>query len=210
MTAAAASISLLALCTACAATTALAENPVGFYVGAGGGESHIRAEEFNPAGGFAGADGSFEGNNSAWTAAAGIRPIAPLGVELSYIDFGNSSRSLTDGAGGGLTGAEAKAAALFGLGYLPLPVPFMSLYGKLGVARLDTTLTELGPVPSCPVEVTPCVRSTSRQATWSTNFAYGAGVQGTMGALAIRAEYVRISANGVNPDILSLGVTWTF
>jgi hypothetical protein len=31
-----------------------------------------------------------------------------------------------------------------------------------------------------------------------------------MGALAIRAEYVRISANGVNPDILSLGVTWTF
>lgn len=44
----------------------------------------------------------------------------------------------------------------------------------------------------------------------STNFAYGAGDQGKIGSLAIRAEYERISASGGNPDIVSLGVTWTF
>jgi hypothetical protein len=44
----------------------------------------------------------------------------------------------------------------------------------------------------------------------STNFAYGAGVQGKIGSLAIRAEYERISASGGNPDIVSLGVTSAF
>ena len=35
-------------------------------------------------------------------------------------------------------------------------------------------------------------------------------VQGRIGALAIRAEYERLSAGGENPSIASLGVTWTF
>jgi hypothetical protein len=30
-----------------------------------------------------------------------------------------------------------------------------------------------------------------------------------MGRLAIRAEYERVSASGGDPDIFSLGVTWT-
>jgi hypothetical protein len=46
--------------------------------------------------------------------------------------------------------------------------------------------------------------------TWSTDFAYGAGVQGRIGSLAIRAEYERIIVAGGNPDILSLGATWKF
>jgi hypothetical protein len=45
---------------------------------------------------------------------------------------------------------------------------------------------------------------------WSTNVAFGLGVQGKLGSLAIRAEYERIAANAGNPDLLSLGVTWTF
>ena len=46
-------------------------------------------------------------------------------------------------------------------------------------------------------------------ADWSTNFAYGAGVQGKIGSLAIRAEYERIGGSSANPDLISLGVTWT-
>jgi hypothetical protein len=34
-------------------------------------------------------------------------------------------------------------------------------------------------------------------------------VQGKIGHLAIRAEYKRINASGGDPDIFSLGVTWT-
>ncbi len=132
------------------------------------------------------------------------------GAELEYIDFGNPGTGVTDTFSGALTQARAKAATLFGLGYLPLPVPFLDVYGKLGVARLQTGLTEISPLPFCPVGVTPCIQTISNQTEWGTHFAYGAGVQGKAGSFAVRAEYERISASGFNPDIFSLGATWTF
>jgi hypothetical protein len=133
-----------------------------------------------------------------------------LGAELEYIDFGNpSDRNAITGAGG-LTQADAKALALFGLGYLPLPVPFLDVYGKFGVARLHSTTSEISPIPFCPVSVTLCVPTTFNISDWSNDVAYGAGVQGKFGPLAIRAEYERISASGGSPDLISLGLIWTF
>jgi opacity protein-like surface antigen len=197
---------------ASASTRALAEDPLRFYVGAGAGESHVRTdrEVSDPFGAYNGPDYRFDGRHSAWKVIAGIRPVSPLGVELEYIDFGNPRTEVMDTFSGALTGAEAKAVTLFGLGYLPLPVPFLDVYGKLGLARLHTTLTEISPVPFCPVGVIPCAQTTSNQSGWSTNFAYGAGVQVKVSSLAVRAEYERIDASAGNPDILSLGVTWTF
>jgi len=193
-------------------TAAFADNPWDIYIGAGAGESHVGTgtEVIDPYGNYDGPDYRFDGHHSAWKAIAGIRPILPLGVELEYIDFGNPRTGVTNTGLGALTGAEAKAVTLFGLGYLPLPVPFLDVYGKLGLARLDTTLTEISPVPFCPVLVTPCVQTTSSQSEWSTNLAYGAGVQGKIGSLGVRAEYERISASDRTPDIVSLSVTWTF
>ena len=204
-------ILLLALGTT-ASTRALAEDPFGFYVGAGAGESHVRTdtEVIDPFGAYNGPDYRFDGHHSAWKVIAGIRPVSPLGVELEYIDFGHPRTEVTDTFLGALTAAEAKAVTLFGLGYVPLPVPFLDVYGKLGLARLHTTLTEISPVPFCPAGVTPCVQTTSSQSEWSTDFAYGAGVQVKVSGLAVRAEYERISASAGNPDVLSLGVTWTF
>jgi hypothetical protein len=49
-----------------------------------------------------------------------------------------------------------------------------------------------------------------QQNQWSTDFAYGAGTQAKFGAIAVRAEYERISASGGKPDIVSLGITWNF
>jgi len=201
-------VSLLAFAATCASTRVFADDLLGFYVGAATGDSHVRnAREIN---GDTDYDYEFDEQHSAWKLTAGIRPISPLGVELEYIDFGNPSSGHAISGFGGLTRAGAKGLTLFGLGYLPLPVPFLDVYGKLGIARLHMTATEVSPTPACPAGDAPCGPTTFNISDWSTNFAYGAGVQGKIGSLAIRAEYERISASGGNPDLISLGVTWTF
>lgn len=199
---------LFAFGAACASTRVLADDLLGFYVGAAIGESYVRtAKEIL---GDTGYDYEFDGQHSAWKVTAGIRPISPLGVELEYIDFGNPGAGLSNAALGGLSKAGQKAVTFFGLGYLPIPVPFLDVYGKLGIARLRTTATEVSPIPFCPAGFTSCNPTTFNIADSSTNFAYGAGVQGKIGSLAIRAEYEGMSASGGNPYIFSLGVTWTF
>ncbi|MGA2189579.1 MAG: outer membrane beta-barrel protein [Steroidobacteraceae bacterium] len=199
---------LLAVGATCASTQVLADDLLGFYVGAAIGESHVRTSEEIL--GDTDYDYEFDRQHSAWKVTAGIRPISPLGVELEYIDFGNPSAGNASLGFGGLTQADAKALALFGLGYLPLPLPFLDVYGKLGIARLHTTTSEIAPVPICPAGDVPCGPATFNISDWSTNVAYGAGVQGKFGSLAIRAEYERISASGGNPDLFSLGATWSF
>jgi opacity protein-like surface antigen len=202
------SLLLLAFGAICTSTRVLADDLLGFYVGAAVGESHVRtAKEIV---GDTGYDYQFDRQHSAWKVTAGIRPISPLGVELEYIDFGNPSAGLSNAPFGGLSKADQKAATLFGLGYLPLPVPFLDVYGKLGIARLQTKSTEVSPIPFCPAGFTSCSPTTFNISDSSTNFAYGAGVQGKFGSFAIRAEYERISASGGNPDIVSLGATWAF
>jgi opacity protein-like surface antigen len=202
------SILLLAFGATCASDRVLADDHLEFYLGAAIGESHVRtAQEIL---GDTGYDYKFDEQHSAWKVNVGIRPISPLGVELGYIDFGNPSSGQTLSGFGGLTEADERAWTLFGLGYLPLPVPFLDVYAKLGTARLHTTTTGVGPTPDCPVGGMPCGPSTFRISDWSTIFAYGAGVQGKIEALAIRAEYERFSASGGNPDLVSLGITWTF
>jgi opacity protein-like surface antigen len=195
-------------------TAAFADNPLGFYLGAGAGESNVRT---NNEVAEVGKDYKFDEQHGAWKVTAGIRPLSPLGVELEYIDFGNPSTGYSADSSVGYTlagaNADARAGMVFGLGYLPLPVPFLDVYGKAGLARLHTTSTEVPVLPfDCPVGLVPCFpRGTIfHQSAWSTNFAYGAGVQVKIGSLAVRAEYERISASGSDPDIASLGVTWTF
>jgi hypothetical protein len=198
---------LLVVGATCASTRVLADDVLGFYVGAAIGESHVRtAKEIL---GDTDYDYQFDAHHSAWKATAGTRPVSPLGVELEYIDFGNPSTN-SYGGFGGLSTADQTAVTLFGLGYLPLPVPFLDVYGKLGLARLHTTATEVSPIPSCPAGATSCSATTFKLSNSTTNFAYGAGVQGKFKSLAIRAEYGRISGSGDNPDMFSLGLTWTF
>jgi outer membrane immunogenic protein len=202
------SILLLAFGATGASTPVLADDLLGFYVGAAVGEAHVRtAKDIN---GDTDYDYHFDEQHGAWKMVVGFRPISPLGIELEYIEFGNPSSGPSNTGLGGLSKADQKAATLFGLGYLPLPVPFLDVYGKLGIARLHTTTTEVSPIPLCPAGLTSCSPTTFSMSDSSTNFAYGAGVQGKIGSLAIRAEYERINASGGNPDIFSLGVVWIF
>jgi hypothetical protein len=100
--------------------------------------------------------------------------------------------------------SRQQAATLFGVGYLPLPVPFLDLYGKVGIAKLDTReQVELG------LDVLPGYANII-QNQWSTNLAYGAGLQGKFGQFALRAEYERINARGGDPALSSVGIFWKF
>jgi hypothetical protein len=190
-----------------AGTVALADNPAGFYLGAGLGYSDLGNERYGYDNYYGYHDGS-----TAWKLIAGVRPIAPVGVELEYIDFGRADDNPNYYYGGDYYNGNhtyAKAGAVFGVGYLPLPLPFLDVYGKAGVARLQQTTTTY--YSGCGTTSENCLASGSyRNDDWSTNFAYGVGVQGKWRSLAVRAEYERISASGNDPDALTVSVTWTF
>src|ERR1700733_10498462 len=141
---------------ACAVSTAaLAENPAGFYLGAGVGYSTIRSDDASY-----GLPGYYNDHQTAWKVIAGVRPISIIGAEFEYIDFGQPGNHFGYKSINyyGLD-SHPRAAALFGVGYLPLPIPFFDVYGKAGVARLRTDVTTV--VQSCAPPLTCAPTTTS-------------------------------------------------
>src|ERR1700677_5055529 len=179
-----------------ASTAALADNPAGFYLGAGVGYSTVRSDD--PAYGL---PGYFNDHETAWKLIAGVRPIPYAGAEFEYIDFGHPNHA-DDGVNGinnfGLD-SHPRAEVLYGVGYLPLPVPFLDVFGKLGVAELQT-------------DVTTFEGSSQffRQNESDTRLAYGVGVQSKAWGISFRAEYERISSQFGDPDAVTVSATWTF
>ena len=181
---------------------ALAATPFGLFVGAAGGEADVRMERS-----LTSTLNDVSEHDTGWKVMVGIRPIQLVGVELEYLDFGSPSyRSgtfpLTTGT------VRAKAETLLGVLYAPLPVPFLDVYGKLGPARLQTSVHGTIGGIFCPAFQPNCGVISNSQT--NTDLAYGAGVQLKFGSAAIRAEYERIKANTGDPSLASLGLTWTF
>jgi OmpA-OmpF porin, OOP family len=196
---------IMAVCACAASTRALADDPVGFYLGAGVGYSTVRSDD--PAYGL---PGYFNDHQTAWKAIAGIRPIPVVGAEVEYIDFGHPDHSY--GANGFATyglDSHPRAAAVFGVGYLPLPVPFFDVFAKAGVARLQTDVTTFQPQVCTPL-TSPCPGIYTRYNQTDNRFAYGVGVQSKAWGFAFRAEYERISSQFGDPDALTVSATWTF
>jgi hypothetical protein len=98
---------------------------------------------------------------------------------------------------------------LFGVGYLPLPIPFFDVYGKAGVARLQTNVTTFV-ADACPAMSNSCTGTYFRRNETDDRFAYGVGVQSKAWGVAFRAEYERISSQFGDPDALTVSATWTF
>lgn len=174
----------------------MAGDLLGLYAGAAVGESRVALNS----------DGialeNFAESHSAFQLTAGVRPISSLGAEIDYIDFGHPSGTL-DAAP---ANATLKGAALFGVLYLPVQV--IDLYAKAGLARLQSTLNGQ---PAIGVALClPCGPELFQLNRTDTHFAAGAGAQYKLGAFALRAEYEYFNAGGVNPALVSLGITWTF
>ena len=79
-------LAILAVGACAASTAALADNPAGFYLGAGVGYSTIRSDDS-----AYGLPGYFNDHQTAWKVITGVRPISVVGAEFEYIDFGQPS-----------------------------------------------------------------------------------------------------------------------
>jgi len=190
-----------------AATPALAGNPLGAYIGAGVGASNVGSNNYY---GY-GYPGDY-GNSVAWKAIVGIRPISIVGAEYDYIDFGSNNGNNGYYSSYYYYGPNShpKASVLYAVGYLPLPVPFLDVYGKLGGARLQTDITSFSGCPGYSGPLSGCTPTPFQLNQSNNKFAYGAGVQWRYQDFAFRAEYEGISSTYGNPEAFSVSVTWTF
>jgi hypothetical protein len=194
-----------------ASTAAFADNPLGAYVGAGVGTSNVGKSDFNY-----GYTGGYHDHDVAWKAFAGIRPLPFVGAEAEWIDFGSGNGNNGYFGFGDYyanSSSHPKAAVLYGVGYLPLPLPFLDVYGKAGIARLQTNLTTFQYAGGgyCPPPYSGCSAPIAyRTDQWNDKFAWGAGVQTHWQEFGFRAEYERISSNFGNPSAFTVGISWTF
>jgi opacity protein-like surface antigen len=201
-------VGLAALVTATSA--AASGDPLGFYIGAAGGRSDIRVTE--PV-----SELGRDAHPTGWTIFAGLRPLSFIGAELEYIDFGHSTaQSFEAGLPDLGPFSESlewhqRATALFANLYAPIPSSRFDIYAKAGAAHLETTgnasiSPSCGFILRCP---TPSP-STIHISDTDIRFAYGAGAQLKVSAVAIRVEYQRIAASVRDPDLLSVGLSFMF
>jgi opacity protein-like surface antigen len=211
----------LILCSLAAPTSARADDLLGFYVGAGFGQAHVRArlDRLNSPDGILPSLGGFDGTDSAFQAMVGVRALSFLGAELAYVDLGQHSirgpgQPVPGLPGSAVTGERVsqKGEAAFALLYLPVPI--IDVYVKGGVSRIRTDMRAtytLGGVGTCQVDNPGCAVATAARSPTDVGFAFGAGVQWKLGPWAIRGEYERFDAAGANPSLLSVGMTyWLF
>ena len=131
-------------------------------------------------------------SNTSWKAFAGVRPLNWLAAEMDYIDLGSGSSTSTSG---GSAHADGSALAAYAVGFLPIPLPVVDVYGKAGLARWKLN----GDVNSL---VSPGSLSTK-----GTEFAWGIGVQAHISMIGARLEYENFNIpNTSGARIASLSV----
>jgi opacity protein-like surface antigen len=182
---------------------AQAANPLGFYVGAGGGYADLRYDPSQYVPCF-GVQDCFGHSDVGWTAFVGLQPLTYVGAELQYLDFGQTSNSPPTFLG--TNSLSAKALALFATGVLPLPVG--DLYAKAGVGRVQTKVSTSYPDLNTCADSGICGYPPTDET--AARFGWGLGVKFKLSALAIRVEYVRFSVPEGDPDLLSLALLWRF
>ena len=134
-------------------------------------------------------------SNTSWKAFAGVRPLDWLAAEMDYIDLGSGSSSTSSSAGNVTAHADGKALAAYAVGFLPIPLPVVDVYGKAGLARWKLN----GDVNSL---VSPGSLSTN-----GTEFAWGIGVQAHISMFGARLEYENFNIpNTSGAKVTSLSV----
>lgn len=173
-----ASLAAIVAASIVAAPSFAADN--GFYLGAAVSQSKID-----------GIASDVDLDDTGFKLIAGFRPLDAFAVEVNYMDLGND-----EGTSASFTG-DVEATAIAGYGVLLLPLPFVDLYAKAGLAYWETKGRDDLSLQSLKDD--------------GTEFAYGAGVQARFGSLGARLEYESFDlADSDGLDLFSLGVTWTF
>ena len=185
---------------------ASAADLLGLYVGGAIGQGKTTFEQLPD-----GTSLGFAEHHFGWNLDLGVRPISPIGAEFQYLNFGHPRANL------GFANADAhvNGVALFAVGYLPLPVPLLDIYGKAGFARLKTAVNaeptfQLG--LACSLARPRFGACGFAQDQTKTQFAWGAGAQVKIPItpIRVRAEYERFNSSNGDPSMLSIGITWNF
>lgn len=180
---------------------ASAMNPLGFYVGGGVGQTRSGIRNFDSFG-FEGSDAPWDDHPTAWNAIIGIRPLSRFAVEAQYVDFGATSLHAQNAD---YTRARADALALYAVGFLPIPLPYLDLYGKIGMARVHSKADgQYG----CESVATCALTFNDRHN--DSAFSYGLGAQVKYQAAALRLEYLGASTYIGSPRAVLVELTWTF
>ena len=135
-------------------------------------------------------------NKTSWKAFAGFRPISAFAVEADYIDLGSATGEgactfCCMAACRGTTQSDAQVFAAYALGFLPIPVPFLDIYGKAGLARSKL--------------------NTNDTSSRGTEFAWGVGVQAHVSIVGARLEYEDLKIpNSSGAKVASLSVFLNF
>lgn len=190
---------LLVLALALGAGAAQADNGL-LYLGAGIANDNLKDvtatySNFNSI--------NSSGNSTNWKVWAGVRPIPLFAIEADYMDLGSKTLNyLTciDVCPIGYplgTHLHYKSFAGYAVGFVPIPVPYLDVFGKMGLARWTSSggTSVAGP---------PGFFSLSDN---GTQFAWGAGGQLRIGNLGARLEYENFSVRNTNgANLISLGV----
>lgn len=187
---------LLCCALAACATPVCADDLLGIYVGAGVSRTDLRQDYYQ-----------IDSHATGWKLLAGWRPISLLGIEAEYADLG--SKGVTTYGGSTHVSTDAKATAAFVLGYLPVPLPWIDVYGKVGAARVkaNTSAVTLTGFGTC-VAPSPC-GSVSTDSS-KDSIAWGAGLQFKWGRTAARLEYERFNGSQGDPAALSAEFLFNF
>jgi outer membrane protein with beta-barrel domain len=200
---------LLAVTLACAAGAAHADAGM-VYVGGGITSNNVDASSV-PVSEFLNQYPDISGTG--WQAYAGVRPVKAFAAELEYFDAGSDTSSyfsplccVGSGACGSTWHTDAKAIAGYAVGFLPLPVPALDVFAKLGMARY--TLDRNGnSTYHDPFTGSSTITYYNDSGT-SNVFAWSAGFQVHVGRFGGRFEYVGLEK--ANTRVLALSAFVAF
>src|ERR1039457_4466850 len=134
------SLALLTVIALGASTSALAGNPLGAYIGFGAVASNV-GHNYHYGNGYGYGcgryvcyGGDYGTSIVSWKVMAGIRPLPIVGAELEYMDFGsaNGNNGYYNNNYYYNANSHPKATILYGVGYLPLPLPYPHVFRSLG------------------------------------------------------------------------------
>ena len=187
---------------------ARAADPLSLYVGAFAGRSSLQFNQIDLA-----SNTSWSPHADGWKALVGWHPLPLLSAEAQYVDFGKSNQSLytssgSSGSAGTTTSAHSTAVTVDALVYYPIPLPFLDLYGKFGVARVANKATSQA---FCTSTSTQCAANTLTLLQNTHNSAtYGIGAGVHFENVGARLEYERFSQSSGDAQLYSIGVTLRF
>lgn len=174
---------LLAAVLALAAGAAQADDQL-FYLGAGVSSNKISE--------ITAINADF--NSTSWKAYAGVRPIDAFAVEADYLDLGSKTINTTQSS----TNLNYKAFAGYAVGFAPIPLPYLDVFGKIGLAHWSSGGSVTPNYPSGPP---PSLSDNGLE------FAWGVGAQAHIGRFGGRLEYEGFHIPNTNgAGVLSLSV----